>query len=670
MVSMKNIVFYIMTIITILFWVGCEKELINPSAEKTVTVNGIVLNEDGVALNGVSLSFGTASATSDVSGAFSVTGAVSGERGILIAELPGYMKGSYSFLAEANKNYTTKVILGQADVSTTLPSATGGIVSLSSGAQVVIPANAVTRMDGSTYNGTTVKVDVKEINEDLGAAFSAQIPGITLSAININNEEQELVSYGMLTVELYGDNNEALQLADGQTSELTFTIPAGQQASAPATIPLWYFDETIGLWREDGYATKQGNQYKGNVSHFTTWNCDQPHPPCTISGCLEDDLGNAQANITLQIGQITTQTDANGCFSASVPAQFLPINISFTDYVQMQSCLLYTLSSVINPSVNYNLGTIVLSNLNCISLTVSTLPVVNISTTATSGGNITNNGGPPITQRGVVWSTTPNPTTANNNTIDGSGTGSFSSTLTGLTANTTYYVRAYATNSAGTAYGNEVSFTTTAGGSGTVHCTGTPTAVVDVTNPSTGKIWMDRNLGASQAATSSTDANSYGDLYQWGRRADGHQCRTSPTTATLSSTDQPAHGDFITIDSGNYDWRSPQNDNLWQGVNGINNPCPSGYRLPTNAELDAERASWSQNNSAGAFASPLKLPRAGNREASDGSLYVGSYGEYWSSTVGTGANSEEAGGLIFSSSSAYMLYNDRAEGLSVRCIKD
>jgi hypothetical protein len=394
-----------------------------------------------------------------VSGAFSVTGAVSGERGILIAELPGYMKGSYSFLAEANKNYTTKVILGQADVSTTLPAATGGIVSLSSGAQVVIPANAVTRMDGSTYNGTTVKVDVKEINEDLGAAFSAQIPGITLSAININNEEQELVSYGMLTVELYGDNNEALQLADGQTSELTFTIPAGQQASAPATIPLWYFDETIGLWREDGYATKQGNQYKGNVSHFTTWNCDQPHPPCTISGCLEDDLGNAQANITLQIGQITTQTDANGCFSVPVPAQFLPINISFADYVQMQSCLLYTLSSVINPSVNYNLGTIVLSNLNGMCLAVSTLPVVNIlSTSATSGGNITNNGGPPVTQRGVVWSTTPNPTTANNNTIDGSGTGSFSSILTGLTANTTYYVRAYATTINGTTYGNEIDF--------------------------------------------------------------------------------------------------------------------------------------------------------------------------------------------------------------------
>ena len=170
---------------------------------------------------------------------------------------------------------------------------------------------------------------------------------------------------------------------------------------------------------------------------------------------------------------------------------------------------------------------------------------------------------------------------------------------------------------------------------GSVFCPSATTLVVNVVNPTTGKIWMDRNLGASQVATSSTDANSYGDLYQWGRRSDGHQCRNSSTTATLSSIDQPTNGNFITINSGNYDWRSPQNTNLWQGVNGVNNPCPSGYRLPTETELNAERASWSpNNNSAGAFASPLKLPMAGFRSSSNGSLLsVGTEGVYWSSTV-------------------------------------
>jgi uncharacterized protein (TIGR02145 family) len=91
--------------------------------------------------------------------------------------------------------------------------------------------------------------------------------------------------------------------------------------------------------------------------------------------------------------------------------------------------------------------------------TLTTLPITNLTgSTATSGGNIINDGGSAITQRGIVWSTSPNPTTADNFTIDGSGTGSFSSNLTGLVVSTTYYLRAYATNNAGTAYGNELSF--------------------------------------------------------------------------------------------------------------------------------------------------------------------------------------------------------------------
>ena len=202
---------------------------------------------------------------------------------------------------------------------------------------------------------------------------------------------------------------------------------------------------------------------------------------------------------------------------------------------------------------------------------------------------------------------------------------------------------------------------------GTVHCADA-TTIVDVTNPTTGKTWMDRNLGATQVATSSTDVASYGDLYQWGRRADGHQCRTSATTAILSSIDQPAHGNFITVNSGTYDWRSPQNTNLWQGVNGVNNPCPSGYRIPTETEINSERLSWGQQNSSGAFSSPLKLPVAGYLDLSDGSLdAVGTYGRYWSSTTDSGTNSRH---LYFYSSNTSMNANRRADGFSVRCIKE
>ena len=90
-----------------------------------------------------------------------------------------------------------------------------------------------------------------------------------------------------------------------------------------------------------------------------------------------------------------------------------------------------------------------------------TLPITNITqTTAVSGGKITYDGGTAVTTRGICWSTSKNPTIDNNKTSDGTGTGEFTSKITNLTPNTTYYVRAYATNINGTAYGNEISFIT------------------------------------------------------------------------------------------------------------------------------------------------------------------------------------------------------------------
>lgn len=198
-------------------------------------------------------------------------------------------------------------------------------------------------------------------------------------------------------------------------------------------------------------------------------------------------------------------------------------------------------------------------------------------------------------------------------------------------------------------------------------CNGTVTQIVDVLNPVTGKIWMDRNLGASQAATSSTDAASYGDLYQWGRCSDGHEKRTSATTTTLSASDTPGNGNFIYNNSNPYDWRNPQNDNLWQGAAGINNPCPTGYRIPTSAELDAERLSWASNNAAGAFGSPLKFPAAGYRQGSNAVLNeAGITGYYMSSTV----NGPNINTLYFHSAGLLMFVERRAYGHSVRCIKN
>jgi hypothetical protein len=292
------------------------------------------------------------------------------------------------------------------------------------------------------------------------------------------------------------------------------------------------------------------------------------------------------------------------------------------------------------------------------TLTTSALTEVTTSS-AKLGGIISSDGGSSITRRGVVWSTTSNPTVAlTTKTNDGTGSGTFQSSISGLAIDTKYFVRAYATNSEGTAYGNELMFSTPA-----------PTFqfVINTVKSKTGRIWLDRNLGASQVATSETDEKAYGDLYQWGRGSDGHQLRSSITTTVQSTTDNPGHGMFIISTPSPYYWRIPMNFNLWQGVNGINNPCPLGFRIPTDLEWYEEIGTWDTSNPNSAFLSPLKLTWAGGR-AMDGKISsTGTNGYYWSDS------------RVFNSSYRYLVLNKgnwhmsetlTVYGYCVRCIKD
>jgi|GEM_PF-6382811 len=211
-----------------------------------------------------------------------------------------------------------------------------------------------------------------------------------------------------------------------------------------------------------------------------------------------------------------------------------------------------------------------------------------------------------------------------------------------------------------------------------------PNCECTVVNPvaSAGQIWMDRNLGATQVATSSTDSAAYGDLYQWGRGPDGHQRRNSATTTTRSASSNPGHGDFILGEPQvEPDWLIVRDSNLWQGVSGINNPCPAGYRVPTLQELEIEVQSWpSGNYPEAAFNSPLKLPMPGYRSGWDpnGAItYAGSAAIYRSSTPntpGSGLNLEYDRSMGFNvwGPSTYPLAMSaiRIMGLSVRCIMD
>lgn len=145
--------------------------------------------------------------------------------------------------------------------------------------------------------------------------------------------------------------------------------------------------------------------------------------------------------------------------------------------------------------------------------------------TATAGGNVTSDGGASVTARGVCWGTTTTPTISNSKTADGTGTGSFTSSITALTFNTKYYLRAYGTNSVGTAYGNEVSFTTGQIGAATL-TTDTVTVITSTTAVSGGNITAD---GGDAIASRGVCWNT----------------STNPTIANSKTTDGSGTGAFV-----------------------------------------------------------------------------------------------------------------------------
>ena len=279
----------------------------------------------------------------------------------------------------------------------------------------------------------------------------------------------------------------------------------------------------------------------------------------------------------------------------------------------------------------------------------------NISyTTVELSGSVTDEGGGTVSESGFVLGTNLSPTISDLKFPVAKVKSTLALNVNKLNINTKYYVRSYAINEKGVAYGNEQIFSTLAS-----------TVIVEVKSK-TGRIWMDRNLGATQAALNPKDEKSYGDLYQWGRGADGHQLRTSTRTSEKSSTDLPGNSFFIWSAP---DWRMTKNDNLWQGINGTNNPCPKGYRLPTEDEWKSEILTWVQGGNDPFFDSRLKLPLGGSRDPWNALInFEGITGTYWSSTPNGTYDATIAGVGI--NSFGLGTNNLRASGACVRCIKD
>ncbi len=194
----------------------------------------------------------------------------------------------------------------------------------------------------------------------------------------------------------------------------------------------------------------------------------------------------------------------------------------------------------------------------------------------------------------------------------------------------------------------------------------------------TGRIWLDRNLGASRVALSSTDTQAYGDYYQWGRPADGHQRKyltnnnSSGFTNTKSSSSVPSNDLWIVPTDGSNDWLVTANNTLWTGANPVTNPCPAGFRIPTLAEWQAEQAFFTSNNANGAFNYSLKLTMPGWLESfsSGGASFIAtsSGGFYLTQTANANGSVQYFGinsGNVWTDVNLF-----KRQGLSCRCIKD
>ena len=291
--------------------------------------------------------------------------------------------------------------------------------------------------------------------------------------------------------------------------------------------------------------------------------------------------------------------------------------------------------------------------------TISTSAIFSItSTSASSGGNVTSNGGKMIISRGVCWSTSSNPTTSNSKTTDGTGQGSFTSPMTGLTPGRTYYLRAYATNSSGTAYGNEITFTTK------------NLTVTDVD----GNIYSTVTIGTQVWLASNLKTTRYND---------------GTPIPLVTNSDA-----WFKLKTPGYCWYNNDVSNKetygamynWYAVNTAK-LCPKGWHVPSVAEwaiLDSYTSQnanklkekgnshWKETNTAATDEFGFTLVPAGHRNWTINFGNIGIETRLWSSTPSKSYNSWGAVitgnncGTFFGASSEH----DLEDGLSVRCLRD
>ena len=284
--------------------------------------------------------------------------------------------------------------------------------------------------------------------------------------------------------------------------------------------------------------------------------------------------------------------------------------------------------------------------------------------TAHAGGNVTSDGGTAVTTRGVCWSTNHNPSTADSKTADSTGTGNYSSILTGLVASTTYYVRAYATNSAGTAYGTEVSFVTQPISTTTVtDIDGNVYPVITVGN----QVWMQENLKVTRYSNGESIPAELSDA-SWETTTSG-ALGIYNNQATNNTVYGKLYNWYAGIDTRKIapqGWHVPSKEEWETLINFLGGSLIAGGELK-----EAGLAHWTSPNSGATNNSGFTGLPGGTRLPNGPYSFIGTNGYWWTSTEYLpGGTEAEALLLLTSSTESLQVTGSKQNGASIRCIKD
>ncbi|MFZ3013541.1 MAG: putative Ig domain-containing protein [Nitrospira sp.] len=295
-----------------------------PVVQPVGTVTGQVVSlANDAPVSGAAVKTETGSTTTAADGKFTVSAPV-GDRSVVRVEASGFADGFPIARVTAGQTTNLGVKLVPIGVTETVSVTSGGTVSVpNSPARVTIPANGLVPVAGGAPAGA-VNVSLTPINP---AEEPRVMPGGFNGIAAGGGSVQPLESGGAMQIDVRDSAGARYTLAPGTTA--TIRIPLGtQSANPPATMPLWFFDDTTGVWREDGIATLQGTganrYYEGPVTRVTYWNADLVLDSIVVNGCVKDANGQPVANALVQTegldytGTAVDVTAADGTFSVAM----------------------------------------------------------------------------------------------------------------------------------------------------------------------------------------------------------------------------------------------------------------------------------------------------------------------------------------------------------------